>query len=88
MNKKEAVAKLSEMVTKAESIVDECVTFADEHGLEFIICEQEYVGTNKGNRLTVEDYWDGTTYDDLDEDDPRIDEEYQYSGWQNSSTFC
>lgn len=88
MDKQEGAKLLAAAVENAEKSVKEAVEIADKYGLEFDICGQTYVGDNNGKRLTVEDYWDGTYYDDLDEDDERMDEDYAYAGWQNSSTFC
>lgn len=88
VNKQEGVKLLAEAVANAEKSVQEAVNIADKYGLDFSMFDQTYVGDNGGKRLTISDYWDGNTYDDLDEDDERFDDEYQYAGWQNSSTFC
>lgn len=93
MDKQEGAKLLAAAVANAEKSVKEAVDIADKYGLEFDICDQTYVGNNNGKRLTVEDYWDGTYYSDLDEDDPRFVAEDDwddqvYAGWQNSSTFC
>ena len=84
----EAQDKLDALIKKIHKDIDAAVEIADEHGLQFDIMNETYVGTKNGTRLSIEDYWDGIYYDDLDEDDERYDEDYLYSGWQNSSTFC
>lgn len=83
----QGVKELAAVMESATKSVADAVGIADKYGLEFDICGQTYIGDN-GQRLTLEDYWDGTYYDDLDEDDERYDEEQLYAGWQNSSTFC
>lgn len=84
----EARDKLNELVKKISKDIDAAVEIADEHGLRFNIMEQTYVGTKNGTRLSIEDFWDGIYYHEMDEDDERYDEDELYSGWQNSSTFC
>jgi hypothetical protein len=74
-------------VKEAEVAIEKACEIADKHGLSFDIMGQRYVGNN-GKRLTIDDYWNGVYYDDLDEDDERFDPDYEYAGWQNSSTFC
>lgn len=79
---------LNAAVKEADAAIEKACKIADEHGLSFYMMGQRYVGTNNGKRLTIDDYWDGVYYDDLDEDDERFDPDYEYAGWQNSSTFC
>lgn len=93
MDKQQAVKELNAAVDRVEAAVKEACAIADKHGLEFSIMDRTYVGDNGGKRLTVADYWDGTYYDNLEEDDPRFVaeddwDEQVYAGWQNSSTFC
>lgn len=85
---KEAKAKIAAILAEADAAIEKACKIADEHGLSFHVMGQRYVGTNNGKRLTLDDYWDGEYYDDLDEDDPRFDPDCEYAGWQNSSTFC
>jgi len=79
---------LNAAVKEADAAIEKACKIADEHGLSFDMMDQRYVGTNNGKRLTVSDYWHGVYYDDLDEDDDRFDPDYEYAGWQSSSTFC
>lgn len=82
--------ELKSITDVIEDLIDQAVKLADKHNLAFSVLEQTYVGNN-GTRLTVEDYWDGTVYEELSEDDPRYHEDEfsaHYAGWQNSSTFC
>lgn len=83
----DAQKELNDVVKAAEATVQKACEIADKHGLSFYMMGQRYVGNN-GKRLTIDDYWDGLYYDDLDEDDERFDPDYEYAGWQNSSTFC
>lgn len=79
--------ELNDVVKAAEAAVQRAREIADEHGLSFYMMDQRYVGNN-GKRLTIKDYWAGVYYADLDENDERFDPNYEYAGWQNSSTFC
>ena len=79
---------LNTAVKEAEAAIEKACKIADEHGLSFDILNQRYVGDNNGKRLTIDDYWNGVYYNDLDEDDERFHPDYEYAGWQNSSTFC
>lgn len=88
MDKSTAENELNAILTEVHSKVKEACKIADKHGLSFTLDYETYVGTKQGKRLTVQDYWDGTAYYELEEDDPRYDEDEEYSGWQNSSTFC
>ena len=83
----DAQKDLNDVVKAAEAAVQKACEIADKHGLSFEMMGQRYVGNN-GKRLTIDDYWNGVYYDNLDEDDPRFDPDYEYAGWQNSSTFC
>lgn len=76
-----AIAEVHKAIAKACEI-------ADKYGLDFRLLDERYVGSNGGKRLTVDDYYDGTYYYEMDEDDPRYDPAELYAGWQNSSTFC
>lgn len=87
-DKEKGTKLLIEAVDAARNNLAVAVEIADEYGLCFTIAGQRYVGTRGGTRLTVNDYWDGVNYYDMEEDDPRYDPEEEYSGWQNSSTFC
>lgn len=79
---------LKAAVKEAEAAIEKACKIADEHGLSFDILNQRYVGDNNGKRLTIDDYWNGVYYDDMDKGDERFDPDYEYAGWQNSSTFC
>ena len=83
----DAQKELNDVVKSAEAAIQKACEIADKHGLSFDMMDQRYVGNN-GKRLTIDDYWVGMYYDDLDEDDERFDPDYKYAGWQNSSTFC
>lgn len=84
----DAQNELNELVKAAKEAVEKACEIADKHGLEFRVIGQTYVGSNNGQRLTVNDYWDGVYYEDLTDDDERYDYDEKYAGWQNSSTFC
>lgn len=84
----DAQKELNDAVKAAEAAVQKACEVADKHGLSFDMMDQRYVGDNNGKRLTIADYWDGVYYDDMEEDDERFDPDYEYAGWQNSSTFC
>ncbi len=75
-------------VAEAHAAIEKACKIADEHGLTFYMMDQRYVGSNGGKRLTVQDYWNGEYYWEMEEDDPRYDPDEVYAGWQNSSTFC
>lgn len=86
---KELEVEFNKAIKEMHSAIDKAIELADKGGFSFTLADgQTYVGTNNGKRLTVEDYWDGIYYDDMEEDDERFDPEYDYAGWQNSSTFC
>ena len=83
----DAQKELNDAVKAAEAAIQKACEVADKHGLSFDMMDQSYVGNN-GKRLTVNDFYNGVYYDDLDEDDERFDPDYKYAGWLNSSTFC
>lgn len=83
----DAQKELNDVVKSAEAAIQKACEIADKHGLSFDMMDQRYVGNN-GKRLTVDDFHDGVSYYDMNEDDERFDPDHEYAGWQNSSTFC
>jgi hypothetical protein len=90
MNKQEATTRLAELIAEFQAKLTEMEAFANEHDLPVSVNilgqRHRYVPANP-SRPTVQQYWDGEA-DDWDEEDGDSEWDGEYSGWQNSSTFC
>lgn len=88
MNKQEAVVQLNKLVEEFQTKLEELEAFASEHDIELNlnILDQNHTYIPAGHgRPTIQDYWD----EDYNEDElNENDWDGQFSGWQNSSTFC
>ncbi len=88
MNKQQATAQISKLLIENGINLEKAQALADEFDIEFRFEAPEgtsisYVPQN-GKRPTVQDYYDG----EYDEEAQEESGDYNFAGWQNSSTFC
>jgi hypothetical protein len=88
MNTQEANAKLETLIQEFQDKLKEAEEFASLHDITMRVKilgqSHRYVPAADG-RPTIDDYWS----DDYDADELNANDwDGEFSGWQNSSTFC